>query len=182
MSAGKQIRPSCGARTRAGDPCRRKPVFGKDRCANRGGMSTGPRWRRAAAGSLMHSVADGRAGGTGPGLQHRGEFPHEVGMPPVEVGRTVQRALTEPTLAVSPPVRPHDALAGARAYVPAIGFAAAEALFKPGRRLRSSCASSSARRFQSSARLRIFSVPSAPASRAWTFRLRAWATPRRWRP
>lgn len=33
----------CGARTRTGAPCKRKPISGKRRCRNHGGLSTGPR-------------------------------------------------------------------------------------------------------------------------------------------
>jgi hypothetical protein len=40
--------PRCGARTRGGAPCRRKPVLGKSRCPNHGGASPviGPGRRR----------------------------------------------------------------------------------------------------------------------------------------
>ena len=72
MSAETEVRPSCGARTRAGDPCRRKPVLGKDRCANHGGMSTGPKTekgrRRIADAQRRRWQQLGRAG---PGLQDR---------------------------------------------------------------------------------------------------------------
>jgi len=33
----------CGARTRQGRPCLRRPVKGNRRCPNHGGLSTGPR-------------------------------------------------------------------------------------------------------------------------------------------
>ena len=33
----------CGARTRAGAPCKRKPIDGKRRCRNHGGLNTGKR-------------------------------------------------------------------------------------------------------------------------------------------
>jgi hypothetical protein len=36
-------RPTCGAKTRTGAPCKRKPISGKRRCRNHGGLSTGPR-------------------------------------------------------------------------------------------------------------------------------------------
>lgn len=36
-------RPTCGARTRKGEPCKRKPVPGKQRCRNHGGLNTGKR-------------------------------------------------------------------------------------------------------------------------------------------
>jgi hypothetical protein len=32
-----------GAKTRRGTPCQRKVIWGKERCRNRGGMTTGPR-------------------------------------------------------------------------------------------------------------------------------------------
>ncbi|PJK28921.1 HGGxSTG domain-containing protein [Minwuia thermotolerans] len=36
-------RPTCGARTRQGRPCRAKAVPGKRRCRLHGGLATGPR-------------------------------------------------------------------------------------------------------------------------------------------
>jgi len=39
----KRDRPCCGAKTRAGHPCKRKHVGRGGRCPNHGGMSTGPR-------------------------------------------------------------------------------------------------------------------------------------------
>jgi hypothetical protein len=36
-------RPTCGARTRTGAPCKRKPVPGKNRCRNHGGLSNSER-------------------------------------------------------------------------------------------------------------------------------------------
>ena len=36
-------RPTCGAQTRKGEPCKRQPIPGKKRCRNHGGMSTGKR-------------------------------------------------------------------------------------------------------------------------------------------
>ncbi|WP_415188095.1 HGGxSTG domain-containing protein [Rhodomicrobium sp.] len=33
----------CGARTRAGTPCRRPKLPGRSRCRNHGGLSTGPK-------------------------------------------------------------------------------------------------------------------------------------------
>lgn len=38
-----QRKPQCGARTRAGHPCRRKGTGRGGRCASHGGRSTGPR-------------------------------------------------------------------------------------------------------------------------------------------
>jgi hypothetical protein len=45
----------CGARTRAGHPCRRKGLGKGGRCSNHGGMSTGPRTpeSRARVAALM---------------------------------------------------------------------------------------------------------------------------------
>lgn len=42
LMAGYNVTNRCGAKTRAGHPCRRKPVQGKRRCPNHGGLSTGP--------------------------------------------------------------------------------------------------------------------------------------------
>lgn len=39
----KAQRPTCGAQTRAGVPCKRQVIAGKPRCPNHGGMSTGPK-------------------------------------------------------------------------------------------------------------------------------------------
>jgi hypothetical protein len=48
--ARKQAR--CGARTRTGAACERKPILGKARCACHGGASTGPRTPEGRARSL----------------------------------------------------------------------------------------------------------------------------------
>ena len=37
---------TCGARTRAGTPCKRKDLYRSGRCALHGGLSTGPRKSR----------------------------------------------------------------------------------------------------------------------------------------
>ena len=42
----------CGARTRLGRPCLRRPVPGKARCPNHGGLSTGPRTKEGKLRSL----------------------------------------------------------------------------------------------------------------------------------
>lgn len=47
-------RPTCGAKTRTGAPCKRQPVPGKKRCRNHGGMSTGPRTIKGRARSLAN--------------------------------------------------------------------------------------------------------------------------------
>ncbi len=42
----------CGAKTRLGRPCIRRPVPGKKRCPNHGGLSTGPRTPEGKARTL----------------------------------------------------------------------------------------------------------------------------------
>lgn len=46
----------CGAKTRKGTACVRKPIDGKRRCRNHGGLSTGPRTveGKAKAGKGLH--------------------------------------------------------------------------------------------------------------------------------
>ncbi|MEJ6390473.1 HGGxSTG domain-containing protein [Gymnodinialimonas ulvae] len=39
----------CGAKTRTGEPCQRKPILGRKRCRNHGGMSTGPKTEEGLA-------------------------------------------------------------------------------------------------------------------------------------
>lgn len=39
----KEQRPFCGARTRSGQPCKARAVFGMERCRMHGGLSTGPK-------------------------------------------------------------------------------------------------------------------------------------------
>ena len=39
----RKDRPRCGAKTRAGRPCRMRVEFGKARCRLHGGLSTGPK-------------------------------------------------------------------------------------------------------------------------------------------
>jgi hypothetical protein len=50
--------PMCGAKTRAGHPCRRSIIPGRKRCRNHGGLSTGPRTAegkaRVKAGQLAY--------------------------------------------------------------------------------------------------------------------------------
>ena len=43
----------CGAKTRKGTSCLRRPVPGKKRCLNHGGLSTGPRTPEGKARTLM---------------------------------------------------------------------------------------------------------------------------------
>jgi hypothetical protein len=52
--------PRCGARTRTGAPCQRKPVLGKKRCPNHGGLSSGPKTPEGRARSLA-ALRRGRA-------------------------------------------------------------------------------------------------------------------------
>jgi hypothetical protein len=44
--------PRCGAKTRIGEPCKRKPELGKRRCRNHGGCSTGARTPEGRARAL----------------------------------------------------------------------------------------------------------------------------------
>lgn len=43
FEAPHEERSRCGAKNRAGNPCRRWPIRGRTRCRLHGGMSTGPR-------------------------------------------------------------------------------------------------------------------------------------------
>ena len=49
----------CGAKTRAGTPCRRKDIYQSGRCALHGGLSTGP---KTEAGKEQSRI-NGRKGG-----------------------------------------------------------------------------------------------------------------------
>lgn len=49
----------CGAKTRTGAPCKRRPELGKARCRNHGGCSTGPRTPGGRARAL-DALARGR--------------------------------------------------------------------------------------------------------------------------
>ena len=51
---GAKGAPRCGADTRAGHPCRRKPEPGKIRCRNHGGCSTGPKTPEGKARSAQN--------------------------------------------------------------------------------------------------------------------------------
>jgi hypothetical protein len=42
----------CGAKTRTGKPCERRPELGRSRCRNHGGCSTGPRTEQGRARAL----------------------------------------------------------------------------------------------------------------------------------
>ena len=43
---------TCGAKTRAGTPCKRRDLFLSGRCALHGGLSTGPKKRETAEETL----------------------------------------------------------------------------------------------------------------------------------
>lgn len=47
----------CGARTRAGTPCKRIDIFANGRCKLHGGMSTGPRTKAGKARSALNGLA-----------------------------------------------------------------------------------------------------------------------------
>ncbi len=49
----KREKATCGARTRKGTPCRRRPLS-NGRCKLHGGLSTGPRTRRGRARALAN--------------------------------------------------------------------------------------------------------------------------------
>jgi hypothetical protein len=51
----RKDRPRCGAKTRAGRPCRMRVEFGKARCRLHGGLSTGP---KTEAGRARIAEAD----------------------------------------------------------------------------------------------------------------------------
>jgi len=61
----KADREQCGAKTRQGEPCRRRCVAGRVRCANHGGMSTGPKTAtgRAAIAASNRRRAETQNGG-----------------------------------------------------------------------------------------------------------------------
>jgi hypothetical protein len=45
---------TCGARTRAGTPCKRKDIYNNGRCKFHGGLSTGPRTAEGKKRSSMN--------------------------------------------------------------------------------------------------------------------------------
>jgi hypothetical protein len=56
----KRLQPRCGAKTRAGTPCKMRAVEGKKRCRLHGGLSTGP---KTAAGRARIAESNRRRAG-----------------------------------------------------------------------------------------------------------------------
>ena len=50
----------CGAKTRAGTPCKRRDLYRSGRCKLHGGLSTGPRTTEGKSRSAMNGVKGGR--------------------------------------------------------------------------------------------------------------------------
>ncbi|WP_340255729.1 HGGxSTG domain-containing protein [Roseobacter sp. HKCC-CH-9208] len=50
----------CGAKTRAGHPCKKAAMKGRDRCRNHGGASTGPRTSKGRARIAAAQTTHGR--------------------------------------------------------------------------------------------------------------------------
>lgn len=48
------ISMTCGAKTRAGTPCKLKGIYGNGRCKWHGGLSTGPKTKRGKRRSAMN--------------------------------------------------------------------------------------------------------------------------------
>src|ERR1700735_820989 len=79
--------PRCGAMTRKGTPCKRKPVLNPDgngRCLNHGGASTGA---KSAAGRERTSAA-------AKAFWERYRHNKAAGLPVPQVGRPKQKAAT----------------------------------------------------------------------------------------
>jgi hypothetical protein len=47
---------TCGARTRAGTPCKQKAIYSSGRCKFHGGLSTGPRTAEEKAKSALNGI------------------------------------------------------------------------------------------------------------------------------
>ena len=47
---------TCGARTRAGTPCKQKAIYSNGRCKFHGGLSTGPRTAEGKAKSALNGL------------------------------------------------------------------------------------------------------------------------------
>lgn len=60
----------CGARTRAGTPCKRKDIWFNGRCKLHGGLSTGPKTREGR----RQSAENGRKGGRPPKSRTSGKL------------------------------------------------------------------------------------------------------------
>ena len=56
LGPGPPPRAACGAKTRAGTPCRARPLPGKKRCKWHGGCSTGPRTAAGKARAVANLV------------------------------------------------------------------------------------------------------------------------------
>jgi len=78
MAGRKKGTRACGARTRAGHPCRRKGLA-NGRCRNHGGLSTGPRTpegKRRSREALDEWLANWR--------EERSRLGHDTGAPRAE--------------------------------------------------------------------------------------------------
>lgn len=64
--SSKPIKKYCGAKTRAGTPCRRRDLWPNGRCKLHGGPSTGPR------------SPEGKAKSAKNGFPHKKQKPHET--------------------------------------------------------------------------------------------------------
>jgi len=67
---------ACGARTRAGTPCKRRDVYRSGRCKLHGGLSTGPR------------TAEGKCRSAGNAKRAKGGKPHERWKKPDDLGKS----------------------------------------------------------------------------------------------
>lgn len=65
---------TCGARTRAGAPCKRRDLYRSGRCKLHGGLSTGPR----TAKGKRRSVSNGKLAAKGKPYE-RLQFPNDLG-------------------------------------------------------------------------------------------------------
>ncbi|MGB3209479.1 MAG: HGGxSTG domain-containing protein [Desulforhopalus sp.] len=61
----------CGAKTRAGSPCKRKDIYSNGRCALHGGLSTGPRTaegKKRSSQNWQGSEVTGKVAGCNAGI------------------------------------------------------------------------------------------------------------------
>lgn len=72
---------TCGARTRAGTPCRRRDLYRSGRCKLHGGLSSGPK----TAKGKRRSARNGKQAARGK--------PHERGKKPDDLGKSGGAAL-----------------------------------------------------------------------------------------